>query len=465
MVRDAMTDKVTVITPTGDRPECFTLLRKWMAKQTRKPDQWIVVDDGKIPYGYIPEAMIIRREPQNDDPLCTLGKNLEVACAYVEHDKVLIMEDDDWYGQKYIATIAKLLDDHELVGIWGTKYYDPAMPGYRNMGRNDHAAMSMTGMCKSFLPQLLKAIPPDGNTPDVSIDLRLWWNHSEGKGHLIPGEDKRLHVSIKGMPGRPGAGMGHDRQNFIEDHNFDVFKKWCDDWTVYRDMPRPDKEKVVVYTAISGKNRDILVDPEPLPYIDYVCFTDQPFTSKVWDIRPFNWQHKEAVRTAKRPKVLPHEYFPDHQISIWVDGNITPGPDIGRAITSYLTGGNVCAVHKHPFRICLYREAEIVIQYLKDKPELIERTILKYLMEKVPHNGGLYECGAIFRRHHHARVKDAMNLWWQEIEEGTQSDQINFAYAIWKTGLPLYVVDSNLRESVFFTFVPHEDIFWGKMEL
>jgi hypothetical protein len=462
MAGQTMNGKITVITPTGDRPECFALLRRWMAQQTRKPDQWIVVDDGMVPYEAIPEATIIRREPQENDPPCTLGPNLEVACAHVIHDKVIIMEDDDWYGPEYIETLANLLNVRDLVGVWGTKYYDPEIPGYRELGRKDHAAMSQTGMRKSFLPQLLKSIPPDGHTPDVSIDLRLWWNNSLGRSLLTPGAGKRLHVSIKAMPGRPGAGIGHDKQNFIPDAGYEVFKTWCDDWEVYRDFPRPDRDRIVIYTALAGSGRDSLQDPTPIPGVDYVCFTDQPLTSKVWDIRPFRWTHQEAVRTAKHPKVLPHEYFPDHEVSIWVDANITPGPDLLRAIREYLTGP-VIAVHKHPFRMCLYREAEVVIQYLKDKPELIERTILKYLMEKVPHNGGLYECGILFRRHRHSRVKEAMNRWWEEISIGTQSDQINFAYVVWKTHLPLRVINGNLRQNPYFKFTPHEDIFWGKI--
>ena len=40
---------ITVITPTGDRPLAFSLCRKWIFNQTIKPDQHIIVDDGKIP--------------------------------------------------------------------------------------------------------------------------------------------------------------------------------------------------------------------------------------------------------------------------------------------------------------------------------------------------------------------------------------------------------------------------------
>jgi len=41
---------ITAITPTGDRPLALALCQQWMDAQTVRPDQWIVVDDGKIPY-------------------------------------------------------------------------------------------------------------------------------------------------------------------------------------------------------------------------------------------------------------------------------------------------------------------------------------------------------------------------------------------------------------------------------
>ena len=202
-------DKVMVITPTGDRPEALALLRNWMVAQTRQPDQWLIIDDGKKPVKpkQFPMATVIRREPRADDPTCTLGKNLEVALSHVAHDKILIMEDDDWYAPTYIETMAALLNDHELAGIWGTKCYHLGVPGFREMGREDHASLSQTGFRKSMIPQVIASIPGD-----CSVDLRLWWDHNGGKGHLIPGADKRLHCAIKGLPGRPGAGWRERRK-------------------------------------------------------------------------------------------------------------------------------------------------------------------------------------------------------------------------------------------------------------
>ena len=456
-----MIDKVTVITPTGDRPECLELLRRWMANQTRQPDQWLIIDDGKIPVQNISEATVIHRLRQADDPVCTLGKNLEMAVQFIAHDKILIMEDDDWYGPDYIKTMAALLDNHELAGIWGTNYYAPRLPGYRKMGRNDHASLSQTAFRKSFLPKLLEATPGD-----CSVDFRIWFKRdTEGKyqegqttGHLVPGHGKYLHCSMKGMPGRSGAGCGHDNWGYIRDNDLDQLKRWCLDVDAY--LPFVKKERLVIYTAIAGSGRDNLVDPVPVPGVDYVCFTDQPLTSKVWEIRPFKWRHTEDVRTAKYPKALPHLHFPDHDISVWVDGNIIPKTDIQKITHDYLKQHDF-AVHHHPQRDCIYQEADVVLGFKQDHPHLVKDAIEKYQKANMPQHLGLTENGILFRRHHNDKVKEAMAAWWQEICEGTSSDQIPLAYVLWKTRLAVRWIEGNLRFHPSFDFRPHPTLYWG----
>lgn len=464
-------DQVTVITPTGDRPEALALLRRWLAAQTLQPAQWLIVDDGKHPVDpkEFPGATVVRREPQPDDPACTLGKNLAAALPLAAHNKVLVMEDDDCYGPDYIETLAGLLDGHELAGIWGTKCYHPGVPGFRVMGREDHASLSQTGFRKSFIPQVLKAIPGD-----CSVDLRLWWEQSGGKGHLISGADRQLHCAIKGLPGRAGAGCAHDKKDYTRDPDLRKFREWCGGWAAYHDyFPQgtisslKPTSRIVVYTAIAGSGRDSLQDPVPVPGVDYVCFTDQPFKSKVWEIRPFSMISKgeEAVRTAKHPKVLPHRYFPEHKISVWVDGNILPKADIAHLVQEYLLDHDL-AVHRHPRRSCAYQEAGVVIRNHQDHIDLVQKTVARLRKAKMPEKNGLCECGILVRRHHAPAVKQAMELWWQEIEAGTSSDQIAFAYVLWRTGLRVKVIETpswdNLRDNPHFIFKPHETLYWGK---
>ena len=463
-------EKVTVITPTGDRPEALSLLGRWMDSQTYPPDQWIIVDDGQVPVNpeEYPGAQVIRREPEQNK--CTLGDNLLAAVPAIEHDKILIMEDDDWYGPGYVQFMAEQLNYHDLVGIWGTKYYDLRIPGYRDMGRNDHASLSQTAFHRDFLPYFEQFIPGD-----CSVDLRLWFrkNHAgdnikSPRGFLIPGEDKQLHCSIKGMPGRAGAGCGHDRRYYTCDSDLTKLHEWCTEVEAYRTYLEEDSRKsirkqnrLVVYTAISGPGRDQLKEVKKVPGVDYVCFTDQDFSSETWELRPFTWTHGETVRTAKHPKVMPHRYFPDHDMSVWVDGNILPKMNIYELAKRYLSQYSLIA-HRHPGRTCIYDEAKWVMEHQQDHADLVKETIDRYKMLNVPRNIGLCECGVLFRRHHKPAVKEAMERWWHEVCRGTSSDQITFSYVLWELSLELLILDGNVRESEDFEFTPHNTLFWGK---
>ena len=162
-----------------------------------KIDQWVIVDDGKTPLEtcLLPDyADYIRRDPSKDSGGHTIGLNLSVGLQAAKCDNVLIMEDDDWYSPFYVSLMVDLLSKSKLAGLWGTNYYHVKVPGWREMGRNTHAALSMTAFRKSFIPQIIKSIPGD-----ISVDLRIWKNN---KGLLVEGRNKKLQLSIKGMPGR-----------------------------------------------------------------------------------------------------------------------------------------------------------------------------------------------------------------------------------------------------------------------
>ena len=223
---------VTVVTPTGDRPLAFGLLRDhWMNNQTVKPDQWVVVDDGDVPYdtGKLPGYVeYIRRDPEKKVNGHSIGVNLDAGLLAASGDNILIMEDDDWYAPTYIECMVRLLEKDKLAGLWGTNYYHVKIPGYREMGRQTHAALSMTAFRGSFLPQILYSIP--GN---ISIDLRIWQNN---RGLLVDGRNKKLQCSIKGLPGRENAGVGKIEKYYKKDVEYKKLRQWCGDAEIYIDL-------------------------------------------------------------------------------------------------------------------------------------------------------------------------------------------------------------------------------------
>lgn len=101
--------KLTVVTCTGGRPELFALCRRWVERQTMAPTRWLVTTDcGDHPDA--PSADIVRIP--DDFDVAQVGtpsratRALVYALRLVEPDSaVVIMEDDDWYGPRYIAEL------------------------------------------------------------------------------------------------------------------------------------------------------------------------------------------------------------------------------------------------------------------------------------------------------------------------------------------------------------------------
>jgi hypothetical protein len=169
---------ITVITCTGDRPEAFALLKKWMNNQIMKPKQWLVIDDGKVPIKQSSEFEYIRREPTKDDYTHTLCLNMEKVLDYVRYDKIIIMEDDDWYGPAYIDYMSKLLEGNDLVGFGNLIFYYPSIGKYIEKLSVKQPAFAQTAFSKSLIPiikEICLSAPKDFELCGKGlIDTKLW---------------------------------------------------------------------------------------------------------------------------------------------------------------------------------------------------------------------------------------------------------------------------------------------------
>ena len=93
--------------------------------------------------------------------------------------------------------------------------------------------------------------------------------------------------------------------------------------------------KKVIYTSIFGDNY-YLHDPEiKLKGYDFICFTDNPkYQSDVWQVRLIPKIY-EGVRDSKKPKILPHRYLKEYDISVWIDGDIKITSNIDKLIENH----------------------------------------------------------------------------------------------------------------------------------
>lgn len=229
-----MFNNVTLITPTGMRPEslkrCVSYVSRFELKEFDKV-QWIVVDDGPVD-----SLDCVREAPLQGISTClirpghrwspgqnTLAQNLLAAIPEVKHDKVFFIEDDDWYSRQYLSNLAPQLDDANIVGEIPARYYHLPSQKFWVLSNSGHASLCQTGIRKSFLSNL----SPICKTPGGSfIDVRLWRSVSD---LLKAFSTSALCIGLKGLPGREGIGIGHRPSNPIDwtvDSDLTVLSSW-----------------------------------------------------------------------------------------------------------------------------------------------------------------------------------------------------------------------------------------------
>jgi glycosyltransferase involved in cell wall biosynthesis len=207
----ATTPGVTLITPTGNRPEAFAMCQRYVARQTwRGALQWIVVDDGDPETeieSYNEHIEVTRvRPPWRWRPgQCTLAQNLLAAIPHIHYDHIVFFEDDDWYAADYVERMWKALEMVSITGEATSRYYHVTTRQWRVMENEARASLCQTAIHADMLPALRRAC----ESCNAHVDVRLWegTNREVGTGSLARGAP--YVVGIKGMPGRPGAGIGH----------------------------------------------------------------------------------------------------------------------------------------------------------------------------------------------------------------------------------------------------------------
>ena len=251
---------VSIITPTGGRPLAFSLCEQYLRRQTYAGRlQWIIVDDciPSIPEiksrpGW--EISVINPSPSWSPSDNTLARNLRAALQEAHYDTVLIMEDDDWYAPEYIYEVFKRIHQDPaflIVGCQESRYYHITSGKYRVFSHMQTSSLCHTGLRYEAVNQLYNACAEEA----IHID-RYFWDRFKRfhKGFLT----RPLCVGIKGLPGRPGLGMGHypeDTEGWqVDDSDQSVLRSWIgNDAIKYAGFQTSTLSKIEVATRDVGR--------------------------------------------------------------------------------------------------------------------------------------------------------------------------------------------------------------------
>ena len=199
------------------------------------PSEWIIVDDGeeKTPTDdiEIPGCNIILVHPEKCWQLGdnTQKRNLLVGLEVCKGEVICIMEDDDYYAPNYLQRLYGELTnpryEFEAVGEMNSRYYNLKYRKWRTLNNGSFSPLCQTIFRRSLIAPL-KQVLAEGET---RIDVRFW-KKLVCPRYLYP--ETSVTVGIKGMPGRPGLGIGHNAEGphwRSDNAELDQLRKWIGD--------------------------------------------------------------------------------------------------------------------------------------------------------------------------------------------------------------------------------------------
>ena len=183
---------------------------------------------------------------------------------------------------------------------------------------------------------------------------------------------------------------------------------------------------MIIYTVITNAY-DTLKEPKVVtPGWRYVCFSDRPIQSKVWEFV----QIENTPGIDRRIKIRAHDYF-DSGVVVYVDGTYVIKGDLNIFCENIPT---TFSIPMHKRCDCIYEEAEVVLRRGMIPAFQWRKQKNRYQQEGFPVKWGLGRNGILVRNLSDPKVSVVNEHWWEEYENGVKRDQLSLMYCFWKVG-------------------------------
>lgn len=184
------------------------------------------------------------------------------------------------------------------------------------------------------------------------------------------------------------------------------------------------------YDTLKPVLRQVGADVEWILVTDSMIDSNEPYDHPRWSYNTI-FAPKPGVhpnRAAKFPKMKPHD-FTTAQKSIWIDASFrVVSENFARDILDIL---EICdiAQFKHPWRDCIYDEAEesLRLEKYRDVYDHIKFQMDSYRVQNHPKNWGLWATGVI-ARNHTKKNQDIGIDWLNDNIRYSYQDQLSEAF-------------------------------------
>lgn len=220
------------------------------------------------------------------------------------------------------------------------------------------------------------------------------------------------------------------------------------------------ENKVCVYTVVINDYDFVLPPAVTDDNIDYILFTDnQNIKVKGWQVKAIDsgTSKMTASKINRYYKFFPNKFLSDYEMSLYIDGNISIVGSLSPLFVDFETSGAKIGLCLHPTRNTVKEEVEACIQLNKVKSGNHLRTEYnKYLESGFTDCYGLTENNVILRFHNDNTIIEAMELWWECLQNSAGRDQISFPFVRERLQLNEKLFSFNVRvTNPYLKIYPH----------
>lgn len=200
--------------------------------------------------------------------------------------------------------------------------------------------------------------------------------------------------------------------------------------------------------------------------VDYYLFTNNPkimdvgvwkvvqIPSEVWQGRS---ERENNILLSRKVKMLPHQYLPKgYELSIYIDADML----IKRSLTELLEGLNketLLAACRHGYCASVREEVNDLINKGMVDAHQVEQQWERYVEWGFKDDVGISENGMLIRRHNDSKIKQLMELWWSEYQQGCLRDQVSLMPCMHRRRFMPYFqfVEQNIRQNKWIDVMAH----------
>ena len=213
------------------------------------------------------------------------------------------------------------------------------------------------------------------------------------------------------------------------------------------------KEKLVIYTCLTGSNEDLanpfdrLLSSDTDLDIYMICMSNNTsLKSDIWQIRYFDSYNLPNDKASRLPKTQPNLFFSEvARYSLYIDNTVRfkrlPN-------SSDLNFGSqpLFRLFQHPGWGTLEDEAFAISYYGYDSINRVLEQMSHYSSVKpIRAISPLSTCTLIFRDHHNQSIIKQGQFWWSHILAFSKRDQLSFDFACIQTGCTLSYIPESIH--------------------